>query len=388
MKNDILGHVVYVTSSYFPFGQAYSTRVTAFAQLLESLGYSVHVIADMSLEKNRIGQMDYCSYEIVGADSRVSRWFGNPFASYSALNHYLERHDVAFVIMNVGSHERFKNIRKICSTKNIPLILEICEWYDKTSFRLKRFDPRYHLMGKNMNDTYRSADGIIAISRLLADHFAKMKVPVIRIPTIMDTRILPYSREIAYEKIRLIHAGSAAVHKEKFKNIMLAINFFGANNPFEYHIYGSDRATILKNIDDDFALLDSLDSHLYIRGKIPQQQVHQAYMDADYSIFVREDKRSSHAGFPTKLAESMAAGIPVIANNTGDIGLYLKHGENGYLLDDSSPDSIQEVLERIMTLTSEEIARMREMARTTAEQSFDYRVYQQPLQDFLNDVLG
>jgi glycosyltransferase involved in cell wall biosynthesis len=135
-------------------------------------------------------------------------------------------------------------------------------------------------------------------------------------------------------------------------------------------------------------LLDSMDGIVYIMGKIPQQEVHQAYMDADYSIFIREDKRSSHAGFPTKLAESMAAGTPVITNDTGDIGLYLKNGENGYLLQDTSPESIKKVLEKILQLTSEETIEMRSKARKTAEESFDFRVYKQLMKDFLEDVCG
>jgi len=380
--------VVYVTSSYFPFGQAYSTRVIAFSKLLKHLGYSVHVIADLSLEKKRMGQTDDYSYEIVGEKSHFSRSLVNSYNSYNRLKEYLYQHDVAFVIMNAGMHWRFNNIMKLCAERKIPLILEICEWYDKSSFRLKGFDPRYILLNRCMNYAFYSANGIIAISRLLADHFAKMKIPVIRIPTIMDTHTLTYSKPIEYKKIRLIHAGTAVIHKEKFKNILLAIKAFDNKNFFEFYIYGSDRATVLKNIDNDSSLLDSLDGSVYIMGKIPQQEVHQAYMHADYSIFIREDKRSSHAGFPTKLAESMVAGTPVITNDTGDIGLYLKNGENGYLIKDTSPESIKEVLEEIIQLSSEENLQMRSKARKTAEESFDFRVYKQLMKDFLEDVCG
>lgn len=378
--------VVYVTSSYFPFGQAYSTRVIAFSKLLKHLGYSVHVIADLSLEKKQIGQTDDCSFEIVGKHSRFSRWLVNACASFKRLKEYLDHHDVAFIIMNGGNHARFNDIRKLCTEREIPLVLEICEWYDVISKKLGKFDFRYYKMQKCMKYDYYSADGIIAISRLLAEHFAKRKTPVIRIPTIMDTHALTYCKTIDHRKIRLIHAGTTVVHKEKFKNILHAIKAFGNNNPFEFYIYGSDRATVLKNIDNDSSLLDSLDGSVYIMGKIPQQEVHQAYMDADYSIFIREDKRSSHAGFPTKLAESMAAGTPVITNDTGDIGLYLKNGENGYLLKDTSPESIKEVLEENLQLSNEENLEMRSKARKTAEESFDFRVYKQLMKDFLEGI--
>lgn len=74
------------------------------------------------------------------------------------------------------------------------------------------------------------------------------------------------------------------------------------------------------------------------------------YCEADFSIFVRPDRRSSHAGFPTKLAESLAAGTPVITNNTGDIGLYLKDGENGFLLKDGTQKSVKDVLDKLIQI--------------------------------------
>ena len=37
------------------------------------------------------------------------------------------------------------------------------------------------------------------------------------------------------------------------------------------------------------------------------------------------------AGFPTKFAESLANGIPVITNPTSDIESFISHGKNGFL---------------------------------------------------------
>ena len=378
--------IVYVTSAYFPFGQAYSTRVIAFSKLLKHLGYSVHVIADFSLEQKRAGETEDCSYEIVGRDSSFSRWVVNANASYKRLKEYLERHDVAFVIMNGGKHGRFKNISKLCAERKIPLILEICEWFDKSSFKLNRFDPRYINMGRCMNKTFRSANGVIAISRFLESHFREIGIKTIRIPTILDTEAYKRSEMTWNNHIRLIFAGSIGHNKESFRNIMLALKSIDEKNLFDFYIYGGNRNQIFENIGKDESLFAAVDDIVNYIGKIPQAEIHDAYQSADYQIFIRPDRRSSHAGFPTKLAESMVAGTPVITNDTGDIGLYLKSGDNGYLLKDSSPESIKEALEKTLQLTGDEIIKMRKAARKMAEESFDYRIYAQPMQDFLEEV--
>ncbi len=131
---------------------------------------------------------------------------------------------------------------------------------------------------------------------------------------------------------------------------------------------------MLENIGNDSALLNSLSDTVKIVGKIPQKEMLQRYCEADFSIFVRPDRRSSHAGFPTKLAESLAAGTPVIANATGDIGLYLKNGVNGFLLNDGTHKSVKEVLDKIIA-SRETLPEMRQNARRTAQEQFEYTVY-------------
>jgi len=165
----------------------------------------------------------------------------------------------------------------------------------------------------------------------------------------------------------------------------MAIQKIGKDTPIEYRIYGSSRDIVLKNIDGDDALLHALGEQVKIMGTIPQAEVNKAYQQADFSIFMRDRKCSTSAGFPTKLAESMAAGTPVIANDTGDIGLYLKDGYNGFLINDNSIEEIESTLRKVISLSSKQKKNMRENARKTAEASFDYRSYIDIVKELFKD---
>jgi glycosyltransferase involved in cell wall biosynthesis len=57
------------------------------------------------------------------------------------------------------------------------------------------------------------------------------------------------------------------------------------------------------------------------------------YQASDFSIILRENKRYAVAGFPTKFVESIACGVPVIANKVGDIEAYITKFEVGFLVD-------------------------------------------------------
>lgn len=382
------GSVIFVTNAFFPYGQAYSQRALNLSRIFRACGYTVRIIADCTKEKiEGKGLFDGFEYYVAGDNSKGGRYFYNKRNSLKILEELIDGGDVQAVLISGGTYDRFDSVRDICTRKGIPLILEICEWYDIASFKLGKLDFRYNRFNTCINKSFFHADAFIVISRLLEEHFKESGKPIIRIPTVIDSNEFAYSEETGNKKIKLIHAGTAVgkQHKELFRDIMLALSEYGDNSPFEYTIFGSDRQTVLENIGNDSRLLDSLYDTVKIAGKVPQKEMLQRYCEADFSIFVRPDRRSSHAGFPTKLAESMAAGTPVIANNTGDIGLYLQDGINGFLLKDGTQQSVKEVLDRIVE-HREEFSAMRKNARQTVQKHFNYTEYKGILVSFLEEM--
>ncbi len=371
--------IVFITNSYFPSGQAYSKRALNLSRIFRDCGYSVKIIADCTKEHLENGQGIYDGFEYfaVGDNSKAGRYLKNKRNSLALLKQITDTQNVSAILISGGAYDRFDEVFKLSRQKGIPLLLEICEWYDIKSFKLGELDFRYRQFNSCMNGSYKKADGIIAISCYLEKYFSEHNGNVIRIPSLAGREDFAEGEKPDSKKIVLIHAGTSVgkQHKEMFKAILQALASFGDNCPFEYRIFGSDRKTVLENIDSDEELINSLGDSVKIFGKIPQSEVPKQYLQADYSIFVRPDRRSSHAGFPTKLSESLCAGTPVIANDTGDIGLYLKDGENGFIIKDGTEASVRRVLDRILAVDVIRRAEMRICARETAEKSFLYTEY-------------
>ena len=106
-------------------------------------------------------------------------------------------------------------------------------------------------------------------------------------------------------------------------------------------------------------------------------------MNCNYQIFIRPKRRSSDAGFPTKLCESMSVGTPCITNDTGDISLVLKDEKNGFIVKGNDSKAVKEVFERLVNFDSDSYRQMRMMARKDAESFFDYRNYIRDVEEFL-----
>lgn len=384
--------ILFLVNNYFPRGVAYSSRAVAFCRLLSFIGHQVHVIAMRSNEGHvkpgNIYTFDGCTYECVvtSKPNSVESFIGNKWY-YSCIQHYLSNNHVDAVLTSACPHD-FQKILRLCHQLSIPVYLEQCEWYDRSNFTFGRIDPRYLRISRLIANGYRKADGIIAISRLLEQHYTEQNVPVIRIPTILDVNNTEWRQDVSENvaPIQIVYTGSCGVSKEYLKPMIVALAKESTLcKKIVFHIYGPSKRTVLMNIGNDKTLLNQAGDSVVIHERVPQEQISQIIRNADYQLFIRPDRRSSNAGFPTKLGESMCVGTPVITNNTGDISLYLKNGINGYLLDNNKISSLINMLYNILKTTVDERSKMRKAARKAAEEFFDFRRYDNKINMLLSE---
>lgn len=373
---------VFIVAFQFPYGSASSMRARHLYRLLESAGHCVHVISDF----DTVSQTPDCSaYSYESVFDRCMTFQNRQCAgaeSVSVLKRYCAGHSVDCVLMNAKS-DRLSRIAKFCKQKNIRLVIENCEWYDPSAFKFGKWDFRYYLNQKMLLKDFRKADGFISISRLLHEHNKSFGKPSVRIPTILDVENTAYSAGANYEKLVISYTG----HPERSKEYLLPMIRLLAEKKdiaaqMEFHIYGPTYSEVLRNIGGEEGILKRAENAVFIHGNIPQDKVDEVLRSTDFILFLRPDRRSSHAGFPTKLGESFAVGTPVISNDTGDIGLYVKNGVNGFLVD-LSDESLERTVRNILNMGNEEREAMRWAARETAERNFDYRVYSETMKRFL-----
>lgn len=380
---------VLIANSDFPFGSAWSSRARSFVMLFCSCGYHVHVIVPQPAGKQNndvLRGYDY-SIEYVNYKETFLTLCGigaaSPFCN--ALSSYLKKHKVSFVFSNRMPFAS-EQISSVARSFGVPYILEQCEWFDPSSFKGGIFNPYYRKSEHQIKVTnFKIADGIVAISRLFEKHYSRM--PVIRIPTILDIPQISYSLEIKDEKVcHLILSGNIVGKKELLTPIFEAIaRIPSCKEVLHLDVYGPNEKQVFENISNNIDLWNKVSDSVTIHGRIPQQKVEEKLREADYSIFIRPKRLSSDAGFPTKLAESMSVGTPVITNDTGDVSLYVNKS-TGYLLSDNTSESLIKVFESLIQKTKEETRQMRMLARKKAEESFDYRCYVETFKKLLNSI--
>lgn len=379
--------ILVLVGTFFPYGVAISSRMLNFCRLFRDAGYYVHVIAMRSIDNSNLPGIVYeiegIHYQIVSkkSPSSIESFIGNQ-EFITECDSYLSANNVEFVFMT-SLTAMYKRIRKIILSHKVKYYIEQCEWLDVSAYKFGCLDLRMLRTSQLRKNGFYHPDGIVSISRLLDEYYKSKNVRSIRIPTILDiqnTECPDWKKKDS--KIHIVFAGTLGTKEQMAPIIGALASNLVFRKRIQFDIYGPTKSMVLKNLGKDAAFLKEAGNSVVIHGRIPQEQVSAVYMQSDYLIFVRPLRQSSNAGFPTKLAESMSVGTPVITNDTGDIGLYLKNGSNGFLLHQNTLEAVTECFTKILSLDNNTYMNIRKEARKTAERYFDYRSYTEILTDF------
>ena len=135
-------------------------------------------------------------------------------------------------------------------------------------------------------------------------------------------------------------------------------------------------------------MFEKLQGLVHCHGRVPQEKVPSILATYDASILLRNDNRTSQAGFSTKLVESLAAGLPILANRTGDIPEFVRDGVEGLLLDGPEPEDFIRGVQRWCGTSNARKLHMKNAARKRAMESFDYREYIDSIGNFVEERLA
>lgn len=375
-------NLLIITDKSYPYGSAYSSRVRHFVMAFHEMRYKITIIsANLNIEE--ANELNLDGIEYISMDypqNRVSQLgIGVANKYIKAMDKVMSSRKYDAIFVNSITYA-LPYICKKAKENAVPVFVEKCEWYDQSSFIFGKYNPYYREYIKEIDSVL--PDGYVVISPFFEQYYKERGFKTFLIPTILDVKTIECIPHKKNKRICVAFSGSLGNGKEKLGPMAKALDIMGNENEnYLFEFYGPSEQQIKDNIRDD-NLYQRVKKCFRINGKIPQKDVYKSIAKADFSFFFREKRRSSDAGFPTKLAESLAVGTPVITNATGSIGKYLVNYENGLLIQDLSTKAIIEALHYIRHMDDAEYLKMRINARAVAELNFDYRGYIKGLNDF------
>jgi len=148
----------------------------------------------------------------------------------------------------------------------------------------------------------------------------------------------------------------------------------GRGGPPRFHLYLAGR--VFDRYSKTFErLVAPFQGQVTVRGAFDALEVSTLYAGLDLSLVLARRTRWFRNITPTKLFDSMACGVPVVASEIGDVREILDEGEWGLTVDERDPRSICEAIETI-ALTPGLRDRMARNAVRLANDKYTWEVYE------------
>nr|WP_255723192.1 glycosyltransferase family 4 protein [Flavihumibacter fluminis] len=195
--------------------------------------------------------------------------------------------------------------------------------------------------------------------------FSFLKDKVSFFPNIIDTIKFSPSNSIDNKlELNVCYVGRISPEKN-LESLIYAVNSSLLKGyKFKFTIYGDQRN--LSYYQKLLSLVNDLELNQAILFKGKSNNVLSIYHEADLICLV-----SFYEGFSNVISEAMACGVPILASDLIENEYLITHGENGFLANPNSIESISDCLDKFFSLSPNERAKIGIKNRAKAIEIFD-----------------
>ena len=338
------------------FGLAPINRIIAYAKGLQFNGAYVQILNPFptDLEKNGVKLSDHGIHEGIPYHYTSGRYKSKKkllralsfitgyrkilgyITSYIEIFERYRTNKIDFVIISTDEIKSlffFSLISKLISAHPI-FIFD--EYPTPIRHKLKNKIPKIkeYLYSKVL----KYIDAYISISGELKRYYTTLCFkPTFILPVIVDvsrfTEIVVSSPKI--EDKYLCYMGNMELSKDDVDNIIKAFSLLDEKfNSIKLRLYGNPCANTKKYLEELIISLN-LQDRVYLMGRVDSQQVPQILKNAYVLVSSQPNTKRAAGGFPTKLGEYLATGVPTLLTDVGENGKYVNNNHHVFF---SKPD--------------------------------------------------
>lgn len=385
--------IAYIGEFQFPYGAATTKRALSLGRLFAHCGYNVsfYCLSPETASPDKIKgvfeNFHFSNLVLKNSNNsslrKLSNWM---FSGYKMIKLFAPSKP-DYIVLTEGFSRFLLPLLLYAKRHNIKIIVDAEDWHDYAHLPFGKFGPFALDTHLAITLLMKKCDGIIAISSFFERYYLNANVKAIRVPILIDKKedINQFVKKDAFNQgyLHLIYAGNPG------KRDIIDVAIYGLDAlvregiKVKIHLVGPSRQSIENILGSNSGLLEQLKDSIAFHGRVNPDEVLALLANADFSFLIRPDMKYAHAGFPSKFVESLSAGLPVICNLTSDIGMYLKDGQNGFVMNDTSVESFVECVRKASFLSEEKRMQMKLAAKTEAHEAFDYRNFIAPVKEFL-----
>lgn len=372
--------VIYLGSMQFPDKTAGALRAFSIAKSLREIGYKA-VLIGLDSKMNKLTPVLESKVIYEGFDcyslplpKSVREWAHHMHSIKEfkvIMNAYGFNSIRAVIAMEYEAIALWK-LSKFCDKIGVKLIADAEEWYEKSKHPFpmnifKDFDTTFR-----MHYVYpKKIQSMICISRFFYEYYSDNVEERVHIPGTIDSNSPKWHNLPHYSPNDIFTIGYAGfsdrkMRKERIDILVKAVcRLNEQGKPCKLRLAGVKKSVIEEYVPE-ITKQSAYHNRIEFIGVVSHIECLEMIATSDFSAIIREDKRVTRAGFPTKLSESLGCGTPVITTPSSNVSDYVINGKNGFVTRGFDLESLTEAIEVAMELNTEHLI---EMHQRTKEQN-------------------
>jgi glycosyltransferase involved in cell wall biosynthesis len=391
-------NITIILNEAYPHGMAATNRIHLYAKRFKELGHDVEIVVPRPTERHNTKPLNFQvkgEYEgikfryplnPVRSKSFIRRRV-NDFISFFSTIFYLytkrRKSDVLLIVDN-----RWYMIvccKVFCILDRCKFVLEISEF----PFVFATKGGLYKVYRKlYVKYIFKLFNGLIVISDSLFEYFEEKisrKAKQIIVPIITNTNNFKYTTNNSGE---IVYTGALNQFKDGILDLLQGYTIFNKKNPGKKLVLMGD-LNVSPNKDEVVAFIDQnkMQNDIEITGYVDRPVMIERMRNAAVLALAKPMNKQSEHCFPTKIAEYLSTGKPVLTTITGSIPQYLTDREDSFLTDPNDPDHLAETLSDIFS-DYQKAAIVGQKGRELALNEFDYSKQVDRIVVFFEELLG
>ena len=231
----------------------------------------------------------------------------------------------------------------------IPLYRKAIVVVERNEFPNCIIDPCSKTDCKILNLIY-NCDGFITCSKALKQYYSDylgIRNHIHISPVIVDLSL--FNQKYAREQC-ITYCGDWGNNKDGVDILIRAFSIFQKRYPsYKLRLIGGSTEEVENNLHE-LAKHLRVESSIEYVGRIQHHSMPYYLCTSSILALARPNNKQAEGGFPSKIAEYLATGIPVVVTDVGELSTYLKDGTNCYM---SAPNSHEAFAEKLIQAASD-----------------------------------
>ena len=391
-------NITIILNEAYPHGMAATNRIHLYAKRFTERGHNVEVIVPRPTERHKTkalnfekkGEYDGIKFRYpvnpIRSQSFIKRRFNDFLSFFNTLGYVATKKRNTDILLIVDNRWYMIVTYKIFSLiDRCKFVLEISEF--PFVFAIKRSFFRKIYIHLYIKYIYKLFDGLIVISDSLYEYFEEKihsKAKHIIVPIITNTNNFKHTPNNSGE---IVYTGALNQFKDGIMDLLQGYTIFTKKNPGKKLVLMGD-LNVSPNKDDVIEFIDKnqMQDNIEITGYVDRPVMIERMTNAAVLALAKPNNQQSEHCFPTKIAEYLSTGKPVLTTSTGSIPQYLTDRKNSFLTEPNDPDHLAQTLSDIFAdYGKAEI--VGQNGRRLAQNEFDYTTQVDRIITFFDELM-